>query len=56
MLSRHDLGLTGGLKLTYLIPFGALVGAELALLEYQILGNQALIPSFSLVWLVSSAS
>ena len=51
-LSRHDLGLTGGHRLTYLIPFGILVGAELALIEYQILANPALIPSFSLVWLV----
>ena len=51
-LSRHDLGLTGGHRLTYLIPFGILVGAELALIEHQILANPALIPSFSLVWLV----
>ncbi len=51
-LSRHDLGLTGGHRLTYLIPFGILVGVELALIEYQILANPALIPSFSLVWLV----
>jgi membrane protease YdiL (CAAX protease family) len=51
-LSRHDLGLTGGLRLRYLIPFGALIGVELALIEYQILANPALIPSFSLVWLV----
>jgi len=51
-LSRHDLGLTGGHRLTYLIPFGTLVGAELALIEYLILANPALIPSFSLVWLV----
>jgi uncharacterized protein len=51
-LSRHDLGLTGGLRLTYLIPIGALIGAPLALIEYQILANPALIPSFSLVWLI----
>jgi uncharacterized protein len=51
-LSRHDLGLTGGLRLRYLIPFGALIGVELALIEYQILANPALIPSFSLVLLV----
>jgi membrane protease YdiL (CAAX protease family) len=51
-LSRHDLGLTGGLRLTYLIPFGILVGAGLALIEYQILANPALIPAYSLVWLV----
>ena len=51
-LSRRDLGLIGGLQLTYLIPFGILVGAELALIEYQILANPALIPAYSLVWLV----
>ena len=51
-LSRHDLGLTGGLQLTYLIPFGALIGVELALIEYQILANPALIPSYSLVGLL----
>ena len=51
-LSRHDLGLTGGRRLRYLIPFGTLIGVELALIEYQILANPALIPSFSLVWLV----
>jgi membrane protease YdiL (CAAX protease family) len=51
-LSRHDLGLTGGQQLTYLIPIGALVGVGLALIEYQILANPALIPSLSLVWLV----
>jgi membrane protease YdiL (CAAX protease family) len=51
-LSRHDLGLTGGLQLTYLIPIGTLVGVALALIEYQILANPALIPSYSLVWLV----
>ena len=51
-LSRHDLGLTGGPQLTYLIPFGALVGVALALVEHQILANPALIPSYSLVGLV----
>ena len=51
-LSRHNLGLTGGLRLTYLIPIGALVGVALALIEYQILANPALIPSYSLVGLV----
>jgi membrane protease YdiL (CAAX protease family) len=51
-LSRHDLGLTGGPQLTYLIPFGALVGVALALVEHQILANPALIPAYSLVWLV----
>jgi membrane protease YdiL (CAAX protease family) len=51
-LSRHNLGLTGGLQLTYLIPIGALVGVALALIEYQILANPALIPSYSLVGLV----
>ena len=46
-LSRHDLGLTGGLRLTYLIPFGALVGVGLGLIEYAILANKALIPNAS---------
>ena len=46
-LSRHDLGLTGGLRLTYLIPFGTLVGVGLGLIEYAILANTALIPNTS---------
>ncbi len=46
-LSRHDLGLTGGLRLTYLIPFGALVGLGLGLIEYAILRNPPLIPNAS---------
>jgi hypothetical protein len=36
-LSRHDLGLTGGLRLTYLIPFGTLVGVGLGIIEYAFL-------------------
>jgi membrane protease YdiL (CAAX protease family) len=51
-LSRYDLGLTGGLPLIFFIPFGILVGAVLAFVEYLILKNPALIPTFSLVWLV----
>lgn len=53
-LNRHDLGLTGGLRLTYLIPFGALVAVPLALMEYAILVPEALIPNASaseLIWL-----
>jgi membrane protease YdiL (CAAX protease family) len=46
-LSRHDLGLTGGLRLAYLIPFGTLVGVGLGLIEYAILRNNALIPNAS---------
>jgi uncharacterized protein len=46
-LSRHDLGLTGGLRLTYLIPFGILIGAGIGLLEYAILANNALIQNAS---------
>jgi membrane protease YdiL (CAAX protease family) len=42
-LSRHDLGLTGGLRLTYLIPFGTLVGVGLGLIESAILLNPPLI-------------
>jgi hypothetical protein len=44
-LNRLDLGLTGGLRLIYLIPFGILIGAGLGFIEYAILGNQAAIPS-----------
>ena len=44
-LSRRDLGLTGGLRLAYLIPFGALVAVPLALVEYAILMRGALIPN-----------
>jgi membrane protease YdiL (CAAX protease family) len=51
-LSRHDLGLTGGPLLKYLIPTGIIIGVGLALIEYQILANPALIPSYTLVWLV----
>ena len=46
-LSRHDLGLTGGLRLTYLIPFGTLVGVGLGIIEYAILANKPLIPNAS---------
>ena len=53
-LSRKDLGLTGGLRLTYLLPFGILIGVGIGLIEYAILANQALIPTPSaseLIWL-----
>ncbi len=46
-MSRYDLGLTGGLRLTYLIPTGALVGVGLGLIEYAILGNNPVIPNAS---------
>lgn len=51
-LSRHDLGLTGGLQLTYLIPFGTLIGVGLGLVEYTILGNNPLIPNASATELI----
>jgi len=51
-LNRHDLGLTGGLQLAYLIPFGTLVGAGLGLIEYIILGNNLLIRNASVRELV----
>lgn len=51
-LSRHDLGLTGGLRLTYLIPLGILIGAGLGLIEYAIIANQALIPNASAIDLI----
>ncbi len=51
-LSRHDLGLTGGLRLTYLIPFGALVGVGLGFVEYAILGNNPSIPNASALELI----
>ena len=51
-LSRHDLGLTGGLRLTYLIPFGTLIGVGLGLVEYAILGNNPLIPNASATELI----
>jgi membrane protease YdiL (CAAX protease family) len=46
-LSPHDLGLTGGLRLTYLIPLGILIGVGLGLIEYAIIANQAFIPNAS---------
>jgi membrane protease YdiL (CAAX protease family) len=46
-MSRYDLGLTGGLRLTYLIPTGALIGVGLGLIEYAILGNNLVIPNAS---------
>jgi len=46
-LSRHDLGLTGGFRLMYLIPLGTLVGVGLGLIEYAILANPPLIPNAS---------
>jgi membrane protease YdiL (CAAX protease family) len=51
-LSRHDLGLTGGLRLTYLIPFGILVGVGLALIEFAVLANNPLIPNASALELI----
>jgi membrane protease YdiL (CAAX protease family) len=51
-LSRHDLGLTGGLRLTYLIPFGIFVGVGLALIEYAVLANNPLIPNASALELI----
>ena len=46
-LNRHDLGLTGGFRLAYLIPLGTLVGVGLGLIEYAILANPPLIPNAS---------
>ncbi len=46
-LSRHDLGLTGGFRLAYLITLGTLVGVGLGLIEYAILANPPLIPNAS---------
>jgi CAAX protease family protein len=51
-LNRHDLGLTGGLRLTYLIPLGTLVGVGLGLIEYVILANKPLIPNASALELI----
>jgi hypothetical protein len=51
-MSRSDLGLTGGVQLAYLLPLGALIGTVFGLVEYTILGNSALIPSFSLLGLI----
>jgi len=51
-MSRYDLGLTGGLRLTYLIPTGALVGVGLGLIEYAILGNNLVIPNASALELI----
>lgn len=44
-LSSYGLGLTGGLRLTYLIPVGVLIGAGMGLIEYGILAPKALIPN-----------
>ncbi len=46
-LSNYDLGLMGGLRLTYLIPVGVLIGAGIGLIEYAILAPQALILNMS---------
>jgi membrane protease YdiL (CAAX protease family)/5-hydroxyisourate hydrolase-like protein (transthyretin family) len=51
-MSRSDLGLTGGVRLAYLIPAGALIGTVFGLVEYRILANSALIPSLSLLSLI----
>jgi len=51
-LRRNDLGLTGGPQLTYLIPTGVIIGVGLGLVEYAILANPALIPSYSLIGLI----
>lgn len=46
-LSRYDLGLIGGFRLTYLIPAGILIGVGLGIIEYAILGNNPGIPNAS---------
>jgi len=51
-LSRHDLGLTRAPRLTYLIPFGTLVGVGIGLVEYAILGNNPLIQNASALELI----
>ena len=51
-MSRSDLGITGGMRLAYLIPVGALIGTAFGLVEYRILANPALIPSLSISGLI----
>jgi len=51
-LSRYDLGLTGGLRLTYLIPFGILIGVGIGLVEYAILLPNPSIPNASALELI----
>ncbi|MGB9370423.1 MAG: CPBP family glutamic-type intramembrane protease, partial [Halobacteriota archaeon] len=51
-MSRSDLGITGGVRLAYLLPLGALIGTAFALVEYRILLNPALIPSLSIFGLI----
>ena len=51
-LSRYDLGLAGGVRLTYLIPVGILVGVGLGVIEYAILGNSQIIPNASALELI----
>ncbi len=51
-MSRSDLGRTGGVRLAYLIPVGALIGTAFGLVEYEILANSALVPSLSLLSLI----
>ena len=51
-LSRDELGLTGGPRLLYLIPLGILIGVAIAFVEYQILANPALIPSYSVAGVI----
>ncbi|MGZ4929178.1 MAG: CPBP family intramembrane glutamic endopeptidase [Halobacteriota archaeon] len=46
-LNNYDLGLMGGLRLTYLIPVGVLIGAGIGFIEYAILMPQALILNMS---------
>jgi membrane protease YdiL (CAAX protease family) len=51
-LSRYELGLTGGLRLMYLIPFGIFIGVGLGFIEYSILVNKALIVNGSISQLI----
>ena len=51
-MGRADVGLTGGVRLTYLLPFGVIIGTGLSLGECRVLGNVPLIASPSLEALI----
>lgn len=51
-MSRSDLGIDDARRSVLLLPLGVVVGIGFALVEYAILGNQALIPTASVSELI----
>ena len=51
-LSRYDLGIYDVRRSVVLVPLGAVIGADLGVIEYAIFANNPLIPNASVVQLI----